>query len=188
MIRFRAWGLSAALAAGAGAPAVAADPPVQTTVAAKLFGPPKPKPVGPAVRPGPAGTVPVAPPTPLPPEVLADALRAEQDAYLRRLSVCSELRRVGAETNNDALIRQADDLERQAAAVYNQRVAALGVPKVKSPLPEPSPVVAYAPVDTKTAASRLTAPAAPTPASVTAEAKAPATGLPSPEPFREVKP
>lgn len=186
MIRFRAWGLSAALAAGAGAPAVAADPPTQTTLAAKLFGPPKPKPAGPSGKPGPAGTVPAAPPAALPPEVIADALRAEQDAYLRRLSVCSELRRVGAETNNDALVRQADELERQAAAVYNQRVAGLGVPKVKAPLPETTTAAGYTPVDTRTAAGRLTAPAAPVPGTVTAEAKAPAA--PSPEPVREVKP
>lgn len=187
MIRLRAWGLSAALAAGAGAPAVAADPPTQTTVFAKLFGPAKPKPAGPAVRSGPV--TPMRPATvtaPLAPDVLADALRAEQDAYLRRLSVCSELRLVGAETNNDALIRQADELERQAAAVYNQRVAALGVPRVKAPLPDPSPGLAggYPAIDPRSAANRLSAPAAPTPT----EAKARATTETSPEPLREVKP
>lgn len=182
MTRFRAWGLSAALTVGAGAPTVAAEPPTQTTLAAKLFGPSKPKPPGPSAR----ATSPVMPATaPLPPEVLAEALQAEQDAYLRRLTVCSELRRVAAETNNDSLARQADELERQAAAVYNQRVAALGVPKVKSPLPEPSPLTAtYAPLDPQSAANRLTAPPAPAAGTITAGARGPA----SPEPIREVKP
>ncbi|HJZ55608.1 MAG TPA: hypothetical protein VKE74_11640, partial [Gemmataceae bacterium] len=121
---------------------------------------------------------------PLPPEVVADALRAEQDAYLRRLSVCSELRRIGADTNDEALIRQADELERQAAAVYNQRVAVLGVPKVKAPISEvaPTSLGAYLPTDPKAAANRLSAPAAPT--AVTGEAKAPAL----PDRIREVKP
>jgi hypothetical protein len=191
MIRFRAWGLSAAVAVGAGAPAIAADPPpgqpapTQTTLAAKLFGPSKPKPPGPTVRSGPVTPArPSAPP--LGPDVLADALRAEQDAYLRRLNVCSELRRVGAETNNDVLIRQADELERQAAAVYNQRVAALGVPKVKAPLPD-SPTT-YATADPRAAAARLTAPAPPVAVTGTAEATTPAASPASPDPFREVKP
>src|SRR5205807_8891314 len=110
MHRFRVWGLSAALAAGAGAPvAAAADPgdvrppaPQQTTLFAKLFGN-SPKPAGPTTRSGPVTGMGSA--APLPPEVLADALRAEQEAYLRRLTVCSELRRVGTEANNDALVR-----------------------------------------------------------------------------------
>jgi len=189
MNRFRAWGLTAALAAGAGVPAIAADPPVapkQTTLADKLFGPSKPKRSGPTARP--ASNAPAmrsAPmPTPLTPEAIGDALRAEQDAYLRRLTICGELRRVGGETNNDALIRQADELERQAAALYNQRVAALGVPRVKAPLPDPTPTgLANADFDPKAAANRLTAPASPTPA--TAEAKVPAT---SPLPSEGVKP
>lgn len=191
MIRFRAWGLTAALAAGAGVPALAADPPLvpkQTTLADKLFGPSKPKRVGPATRTG--STAPAMrstpTPTPLSPEAVIDALRAEQDAYLRRLTVCGELRRVGGETNNDALIRQADELERQAAALYNQRVAALGVPRVKAPLPDPTPSgLAATGFDPKSAANRLTAPASPTAITGTAEAKAPIT---TPNPNEEVKP
>src|SRR5262249_11165111 len=152
MIRFRAWGLSAAVAGGlfvpavvpgAGAPAVAAGPPEGAPAEgragfSKMFGPAQPK-GRPAGRHGPAPPTsmpPAAAAAPPPPEVVADALRAEQDAYLRRLSVCSELRRIGADTNDEALIRQADELERQAAAVYNQRVAVLGVPKVKAPISE----------------------------------------------------
>ena len=183
MIRFRAWGLSAAIAAGAGAPAVAADTPgapvrQQTTVYNKLFGKPKPK--------APAGPGPVAgarPPVvsgPLPEDIQRDAFRAEYEAYLRRLDVCTELRRVALERNDEALQRQVDELERQAAALYNQRVAALGVPKVKAPLPEPTPAD-----DPRIAARRLTAPAPPVPvdpAVRTAEARTPRDTV------REVKP
>src|SRR3954447_9651452 len=101
MKRIRLLGLSAALAAGG--TAAAADPPGgppprgQTTLFNKLFGPKPPKPGGANLA---GATVPNRPPTitaPLPPEVVRDALRAEQDAYLRRLSVCTELRRVAAE-------------------------------------------------------------------------------------------
>jgi hypothetical protein len=184
MLRFRVWGLSAALAAGAGgaSPATAADPPAkppepkqQTTLVHKLhnlFGPKAPKP-GPRV----------APPTitaPLEPEVLADALKAEKDALLRRLSVCTELRRVALERADDALARQADELERQAASLYNARVAGLGVSRVKSPLPEPAPAEPSSPFAStdhaptpeqlaKAKAARLTAPPAPAPVTASAE-------------------
>src|SRR6478736_1605776 len=116
MNRFRAWGLSAALAAGP--PADPPRPPARGTVFGKLFGPKSPS------APKGVPAVPPAPPAPLPPELLADALRAEQEAWSRRVAVCTELRRIGEESQNDLLIRQADELERQATAVYNQRVAA----------------------------------------------------------------
>ncbi len=179
MTRFRAWGLSATMAVGTVVPAVAADPPRQTTLADKLFGPSKPKakPAAPMGRPSTDALSTSTPALPsLSPEIVLDALRAEQDAYLRRLTVCGELRRVGGETQNDALIRQADELERQAAALYNQRVAALGVPRVKAPLPDPTPsevVDADSPFDARSAANRLTAPAAPTPVTGSAEVKVP---------------
>jgi hypothetical protein len=173
MLRFRVWGLSAALAAGGAAPATAADSPAkpsleQTTLMNKLFGPKKPKP-GPRI-PSSAITAPLAP------EVLADALRAEQDAYLRRVSVCTELRRVATERADDQLLRQADELERQAAALYNARVAGLGVSRVKSPLPEPaaSPFVSTESLPTtdqiaRAKAARLSAPPAPIPGTTTAQ-------------------
>jgi hypothetical protein len=200
MHRFRAWGLSAALAAGAGAPAIAADPPTDprpavnrpTTLYAKLFGPKPAAPGSAAAMRTPAAPVPLAP------EALGDALRQEQEAYLRRVSVCCELRRVGAERNDDALVRQADEIERQAAALYNQRVAALGVPNVKAPLPEASPAsVLDRKLGTGIAVNPLTAPAAPTPLDGggirTAEARIPAPAgitAPTPQtaPVREVKP
>jgi hypothetical protein len=173
MNRFRVWGLSAALTAGLGGPVAAADPPAPgepTTLANKLFGPKQPK-AGPAT--------PQRPPTvtaPLSPAVLAEALRAEQDAYLRRVSVCTELRRVAVERGDESLVRQADELERQTAALYNARVAALGVSRVKSSLPDPSAVPpdggppAPDPIG-RAAASRLVAPAAPVPGSTTAQVR-----------------
>ena len=70
---------------------------------------------------------------PLSADVVADAVRAEQDAVLRRYSICDRLRKLGEETNNPSLIQQATDLESQAKAIYDARVARLGVkgaPKV----------------------------------------------------------
>lgn len=137
MKRIRLWSLSAALAAGG--TAAAADPPAPrepTTLMHKLFGPKPPKPVGPTVA---GAAAPQRPPTitaPLPPEVVREALRAEQDAYLRRLSVCTELRRVATEKGDDPLLRQADELERQVTALYHTRVSGLGVPRVKAALPD----------------------------------------------------
>jgi hypothetical protein len=174
MNRLRLWGLSAAVAAGVGGPAVAADPPAsppeQTTLIKKLFGPSQPKQPGPTVRSG----VPTISGQ-LPPAVLADALRAEQDAYLRRVSVCTELRRVAVERGDDMLARQADELERQAAALYNARVAGLGVSRVKSPLPDPSGgpgLVSFdMPSSPEAAAKKLTAPATPVPGTTTAQVR-----------------
>ena len=163
MVRLRVWSLSAVLVAGGGA-VTAAEPPArpleQTTLMNKLFGPKKPKPAAPAA--------PVTITAPLAPEVKADALRAEQDAYLRRVSICTELRRVALERGDDALARQADELERQAASLYNARVAGLGVSRVKSPLPETSPYVSTegGPTDAQIAkakAQRLMAPSVPVP-------------------------
>src|SRR5437016_3174761 len=96
MKRYRIWGLSAALVAGVGGPALAGDPapplPEHTTLVDKLFGPKKPKPASPTEKTGPVTIA-----APLSPEMLADALRAEQDAWLRRISVCTELRRLALE-------------------------------------------------------------------------------------------
>ena len=173
MLRLRVWGLTAVLAAG-GEAATAAEPakPLeQTTLANKIsgmFAPKKPKPAGPSALP------PIQ--APLSPEMKADALRAEQDAYLRRVSVCTELRRIALERGDDALARQADELERQAAALYNARVAGLGVARVKAPLPETTTALnnfdalSLPPDQTAAAkANRLIAPAAPIPANATAQ-------------------
>ncbi|HEY2910676.1 MAG TPA: hypothetical protein VGI99_10545 [Gemmataceae bacterium] len=126
MPRYRAWGLAAAVAAGLAPAAVAADaskPP--TTLFAKWFGPkPKPKSVA-------RGSTPPTVVAPLAPEVLQAALNAEQEAWIRRVNVCSKLREIANDKRDDALMRQADELERQATVLYNERTEALGVPRMK---------------------------------------------------------
>lgn len=109
MNRYAAWGLSAALATGAGA-LVAGEP------ADKTF-----------------ADVPARPPVvygPPEPAVLLEAFKAEKDAYLRRVDVCLKLREIAAARGDEQLARQAETLDRQAFALYRQRVARLGV---KSP-------------------------------------------------------
>jgi len=167
-----------ALVAGWQSQAIAAEPPPErTTLMSKLFGPSRPKPPGPTVR-NPQRPLTIS--APLPPDQLAEALRAEQDAYLRRASVCTELRRIATERHDDSLIREADELERKFGALYNARVAALGVAKTKAPLPEPSiarrdPVEDLLPISqtasAKIAARQLEPPAAPVPGTTTAQVR-----------------
>ncbi|HEX4609333.1 MAG TPA: hypothetical protein VH092_14140, partial [Urbifossiella sp.] len=157
MHRFRAWGL-AALAAAAGATAAgASDPPPRaarpgappSTVYDVLFGKSKAK-----ADPVPADPGKAAPSAPaLPPDVRAAALRDEQDAWVRRMAVCTKLREVAEARNDEALLRQVDDLERQAKALYDARTAALGIPKAR-----PAEVLDRE-LGTGVAVSPLTAPA-----------------------------
>ncbi len=138
----------------------------------KLFGPKAAKPVGPTVR-TPRPTTITAP---LAPEVLADALRAEQDAYLRRISVCTELRRVAIEKGDEGLGRQAEELERQASALYNLRVAGLGVSKGKALPTESARGLdsldrGTSPEQAITQARRLAAPTSPVPGTTTAQVR-----------------
>ena len=79
--------------------------------------------------------LPARPPTvtaPLPADVLAEAVRAEQDAYIRRLDVCTKLKQVAAEKGDESLSRRADELEKLAGTLYTERVAKLGVNPPKS--------------------------------------------------------
>ena len=75
---------------------------------------------------------------PMDPGALAEALRAEQDAWQRRMDVCLKLRQIAADANDDKLLTQADDLERQATALYHQRTARLGV-KAPAAAPDQTP-------------------------------------------------
>jgi hypothetical protein len=84
------------------------------------------------------------------------------------------------ERGDEALARQADELERQAAVLYNARVAGLGVSRGKSPLPETTTTASLNsldplsfPIDQSATAkaNRLTAPAAPIPANTTAQVR-----------------
>ncbi|QJW97971.1 hypothetical protein [Frigoriglobus tundricola] len=199
MNRFRAWGLVAALAVGTSAPASAADPPTDPNATTdtrpwykKMFFS-APKPAGPTVRTGAVAAVPGRPPVAalLPPEAVAEAMKAEYAAWDRRMKVCDALREIALERRDDALLRQAEELDRQANAIYQQRVSALGVPKVRAPLPAPEPaglsafkVAPEKPEDPAAAAARLVAPAAPVPVTGTAST---APLLPSAQPVREVK-
>lgn len=184
MRRFRVWGVAAALAVGASGSAASAADDARPWYKRMFTSAPAPKPVGPTVRSGPVVAAPDRAPSvgTLSPDAVAAAVKAESDAYLRRLDVCVKLRIVALERNDDALNRQVDELERQAKAVYEQRVSALGVSRsLKAPLPSGSgfaasfDLVPEKQADPKAAAARLVAPAAPVPVSGTAE-------------LREVKP
>ena len=151
MHRYRAWGLSAALAFGSSVTTTVAAEPVPTSTApteskpwyGRIFGSDEPEPPTPTRPPIP--TRPTIATAPLPPEAVASALRAEQEAYLRRLEVCTKLRHLAVNAGDDSLLQQADTLEQQATALYHGRVARLGVKSVRPaiasrPLPGPSPV------------------------------------------------
>jgi hypothetical protein len=135
MHRLAAWGLSA-LAAGALAPTVsAADPaqPEKPGLVGRWLGGSESKPTSEKTF----ADVPARPPVilgPLDPAVLAEALRAEQDAWQRRMDVCLKLRQIALTRGDEPLARQTDELERQATALYHQRTARLGVKAgVRSP-------------------------------------------------------
>lgn len=85
------------------------------------------------------------------------------------MNVCLKLRQVALESNDEALVRQVDELERKEAALYTARTAALGLPKS-------APAAIETTADVKVAARKLTAPADPVgldPAVRTAEARTP---------------
>ena len=122
MNTIKAWGLSIAVLAGTGVPAWCAPPtesPESRSWISRLWSKPEAKPAPPR----PIATA------PLPPEALAEAVEAEARAYMRRMDVCTELRRVALEKNDELLLRQVEELESQASNLYNQRTAALGVKK-----------------------------------------------------------
>jgi hypothetical protein len=100
----------------------AADPaPAERSWMERLTGKPKAVPAeGTFAAPKPA----VAP---LAPAVQADAVRAEQDAWQRRMDVCLKLEQIAAARGDDKLAERAAELGRQATALYKGRVARLGV-------------------------------------------------------------
>jgi hypothetical protein len=136
MYRSAAWGLSCALAAGALASANATDPAKpeeKPGLMSRWLG-------GSGKKPDTEKTfadVPARSPVvvgPLDPAVQAQALRAEQDAWERRMGVCLKLQQIALKLGDDKLAQQADELERQATALYYQRTARLGVKAgVRSP-------------------------------------------------------
>jgi len=128
MDRFAVWGLSAALVGALAPSAFGAEPapPEAKSWMSRLVGSSEKKPEVEKTF----AAVPARPPVvfgPPEPAVLAEAVRAEWDAFHRRMEVCLALRKVADKRNDDALFAQADELERQATAVRDQRLARLGV-------------------------------------------------------------
>lgn len=122
MRRFLLGGL--ATLAVAGAPAVAADPPARSLLD-------RVNPFAGDSAPGPRTRRPVGP---LSEETLLAVLRAEKEAYTRRMEVCNRLREIAFQTNDEGLERKVNELEKQATATYHERVNRLGV-KSGGPLP-----------------------------------------------------
>lgn len=152
MHRRAAWGLSFALAAGATAPALAADPAPSESKPwyARLVGSDSKKPEEKTF--GNTGARPGVVYGPMDPAALTEALKAEQAAYQRRLDVCLKLRQIAVRTNDDKLTEQADELERQATALYHARTAKLGVKAALRTAPD---------ADVRPAAAVTVAPPAP---------------------------
>ena len=154
MHRFRAWGLSSALAASLGiSGAPAAEPMAKPAAEAtkpwysRLLSSDSRTTPESASRAEPRrSSLPMAP---LTPDQVAQALRAEQDAYLRRLEICTKLRQVGLQSEDESLLKQADEIERQATMLYHSRVARLGVKGGQPPTPTRSTVPAEAVLDAK---------------------------------------
>lgn len=124
------------LGVGLAAPALAADPPDDGDARPGLnfhwaswmqdSNRPAPK----KRTPPPKSREPAAPkPAVVPRTSAADRASAERERevrdFLRRVAVCDKLHWVAQETHDEALDRQADQLERRAWAIYNQRTARL---------------------------------------------------------------
>lgn len=138
MRRFLLRGLVAAAVLGLPAVALAdppADPPPSRSLLGRLnpFGGGEPTP-GPRVRQA-VG--------PLSDEMLLSILRAEKDAYTRRMEVCLRLKEIAQHQNDEKLDAKANELEKQAFATYHERVARLGA-KMGGPLPPLPPASADA--------------------------------------------
>lgn len=170
MRRFLLGGLAAVTAAGL--PAVAADPPDRPLLdRLNPFVTPE---AGPRVRP------PVAP---LSEEVLLTVLRAEKEAYTRRMDVCHRLREIAFQTNDETLEGKVNELEKQASATYHARVARLGAKTggPLPPLPASDPTAATAALDKALGSGAAVSP-------LTAKPKPAATATAKANQFKEVAP
>ncbi|HEX3149070.1 MAG TPA: hypothetical protein VHR66_13395 [Gemmataceae bacterium] len=65
------------------------------------------------------------PPAPPTKEALAKTLADEQKVYLQRLDAITKIRSIAADQNDEAMLQKADELEKQATEIYNQRTARL---------------------------------------------------------------
>lgn len=144
MHRFLARGL-VALSAGIGTAAVAADPPAPDRPPAEsrsFFARLNPFGGGDdAPRPAPGPRERLQPVGPLSTERMVVVLQAEKDAYTRRLDVCLRLKEIALERKDEKLEAAVSELEKQAYATYQARVARLGVPS-GGPLPALPPASA----------------------------------------------
>jgi hypothetical protein len=64
---------------------------------------------------------------PLSADVLAEAVKDEQNACTRRLDVCAKLRELAVAKNDEALLARIDELEKQAVEICQARVARMGI-------------------------------------------------------------
>jgi hypothetical protein len=68
------------------------------------------------------------PALPSPAEVAAFEQERQMNAFSRRVEVCLRLRQIALDTGNDALQRQAEELEARAWEVYRKQTAHLPIP------------------------------------------------------------
>ena len=158
MNRRTPWAGAAALAAlvGLGTASFGADEPTPRARRSTFGNKPAPKPaVVPPID---------AKPTPDPAAVAASQRDDEEANYLRRLAVIDRLRTIGRDTQNDELLRQADELDEKAAAVYRYRTShlpsarAVGdsvqlIDRTLGPAGKPTLPAAAAPTDKATASA-----------------------------------
>lgn len=78
----------------------------------------------------PKAATPMRPPViiaPLSAEVLAEAVKDEQNACTRRLDACAKLREIAAAKNDEAMLARIDEIEKQAVEICQARVARMGI-------------------------------------------------------------
>lgn len=147
MLRSRVWGLTALTAGVLISGGWAADPPspeskpwygrIMGGTEAKKTPPAAATPASPSDKT--FADVPARPPVvngPLDASAMAEAVKAEWDAWQRRVDVCLKLREIAAKSNDDRLFEQAEQLEKQATQLRDQRLSRLGVKSDLRKLPE----------------------------------------------------
>ncbi len=169
MVRFAAWGWVATLGMCATGALLAAEP-VRKPWYAELWGSSsghKPKSEKSMDRVDPV--VPEPKPRVPPREEALRLLQAEQAEYLRRLDICTRFKQWALETQNEEMLRRAEELEIQAEQIYRQKIAHLPVARLT---PSESERLLDQHLGTGVAADPLRAPASDKTADRTAKATA----------------